>query len=1330
MSRIEKLSILGVRSFGHQHPETIAFNTPLTLIVGYNGSGKTTIIECLKYATTGELPPNSKSSGAFIHDPDLAGEKDVRAQVKVSFRSTVGESYVVTRNIQVLVKKGKRTQKTLEGSLLLRNNGERHVISTKVAELDTLVPEKLGVSPAVLDAVIFCHQDESLWPLSEPAALKKKFDEIFEAMKYTKVIDNLKVLRKRKGEELRELKIQEAQDKANKERADKVDRLMAQLTREIQEARDKCNDILQQMDEETVRIKDKYEQANSFQKIMNDLQTKTEKLEYKKDAIDELRGRIEELPDSDQVLRHTLDEYEQTIDRTIADRDRKAAQFHDLQAELKLSREKHTAKAAEQGKHQSDKDKYERQLITRDRMIHDAAERHEVRGYDGDLDDQRISAFNEKIQKILNDKKRELERLQRDNAEELDKKTAVITDRESRKASLIRDRTSAKQRIISVGKESATIQGELSSLDIDEGAEKMLRTEMKELEARIETAKTEEQAADLDAQIKQVNDDIWNLEAQSAKLARELVECTRLASERAQLDLRKKQLTERRRELDILTNTWGEHFSSLLGKDWQPETIETEFQDALKRQNTVVAECRKQKDATQQELKQVEYKLSNARDRHNKLSAERDSCKQAVLKALKDVLEALKDDLEALKDVTNPESPPIEDYTKIVETIEAELSQTETDLKLYDAMKKHYSSIKDRAVRFNKCYYCERDFKDQPAARSKLLDKIAKKLNDEDKEDLMDDQLKSTNQLKTLKAVHSQYQTYQRLGDELPSLGKDIESALVQREELVRHLEDQDLAFREAEDKRQEIDALNKNVLKISQTHKDIIDAERQVERSQQSSSVTTRSADEINEGQTTCAEQTRVAQGKLSKLTTERQRLKDLASQLEVERLELRHKISTAVQQLERKKSLQESVRRLKEEQVHLRETVQCADSDLERLEPEIASARTALEEARQQGRAKEQRVAEERDGIATTVSELKMINGEIQEYLDRGGPSNLASNQRTIATLESAIANLESEMRDLTVQINKLNKEVDNSDAKKRNIADNLTYRKNLRERNALEQEIEELESRNAQEDYDRLTQEARYLESRRGKLAADRERLMGSMATKDEEFARLNDEYEIDLKDAKAKYKESHIKVETTKAAIDDLGRGTATLDHAIMQYHSLKMEEINRTIGELWQSTYQGTDIDTILIRSDVETGSSSASTSGTTRRNYNYRVAMVKGDTEMDMRGRCSAGQKVLASIIIRLALAESFGINCGLIALDEPTTNLDSDNIRSLAESLHGIIKARRSQSNLQLIVITHDEEFLKHMQCSDFCDDFFRVRRDEKQKSVILRESITRIME
>jgi len=62
--------------------------------------------------------------------------------------------------------------------------------------------------------------------------------------------------------------------------------------------------------------------------------------------------------------------------------------------------------------------------------------------------------------------------------------------------------------------------------------------------------------------------------------------------------------------------------------------------------------------------------------------------------------------------------------------------------------------------------------------------------------------------------------------------------------------------------------------------------------------------------------------------------------------------------------------------------------------------------------------------------------------------------------------------------------------------------------------------------------------------------------------------------------------------------------------------------------------------------------------------------MVKGDTELDMRGRCSAGQKVLASLVIRLALAETFCLNCGILALDEPTTNLDRYNVESFANAL------------------------------------------------------------
>ena len=51
---------------------------------------------------------------------------------------------------------------------------------------------------------------------------------------------------------------------------------------------------------------------------------------------------------------------------------------------------------------------------------------------------------------------------------------------------------------------------------------------------------------------------------------------------------------------------------------------------------------------------------------------------------------------------------------------------------------------------------------------------------------------------------------------------------------------------------------------------------------------------------------------------------------------------------------------------------------------------------------------------------------------------------------------------------------------------------------------------------------------------------------------------------------------------------------------MKYHSLKMDEINQILEELWKRTYQGTDVDTILIRSDNENAKGN--------RSYNYRVS--------------------------------------------------------------------------------------------------------------------------
>ena len=155
--------------------------------------------------TSGSLPPHTGGGKSFIHDPKVSNLPEVKASIKLKLQTIHGKPVFALRSFQLMNGKTKQEFKKLEQVLKARDDaGNETSINKNCADMDRQVPMLMGVSRAILENVIFCHQDEALWPFSDQANLKKIFDEIFDTTKHTKVLEELRKEAKKYGKQAKE----------------------------------------------------------------------------------------------------------------------------------------------------------------------------------------------------------------------------------------------------------------------------------------------------------------------------------------------------------------------------------------------------------------------------------------------------------------------------------------------------------------------------------------------------------------------------------------------------------------------------------------------------------------------------------------------------------------------------------------------------------------------------------------------------------------------------------------------------------------------------------------------------------------------------------------------------------------------------------------------------------------------------------------------------------------------------------------------------------------------------------------------------------------------
>ncbi|CAI5958710.1 unnamed protein product [Closterium sp. NIES-64] len=329
------------------------------------------------------------------------------------------------------------------------------------------------------------------------------------------------------------------------------------------------------------------------------------------------------------------------------------------------------------------------------------------------------------------------------------------------------------------------------------------------------------------------------------------------------------------------------------------------------------------------------------------------------------------------------------------------------------------------------------------------------------------------------------------------------------------------------------------------------------------------------------------------------------------------------------------------------------------------LAEASKRLQQSQARQASNEQRI-EQLSGTEAEEREMLRSQDAVKRnvYIASKKEQRLAEASKRLQQSQARQASNEQQIQQLSAKEAEEREMLRSQDAVKRNVEAILLFRGMEREEEGVRREVERLrEEMGRVGRVGELEEEVRAVREEIDGLAAEQNHSRGKVAAHEASIRRAEIELRApQFRDIVSRHKKQLIQLKTSEMANRDIDKYYNALDKALMRFHAMKMEEINKIIKELWQQTYRGQDIDYVEIRSDAE---------GAGTRSYSYRVVMRSGDAELDMRGRCSAGQKVLASLIIRLALAETFCLNCGILALDEPTTNLDAPNAESLARALN-----------------------------------------------------------
>uniref|UniRef100_A0A7S3VU85 DNA repair protein RAD50 n=1 Tax=Dunaliella tertiolecta TaxID=3047 RepID=A0A7S3VU85_DUNTE len=1318
MCTVDKLLIKGIRSFSPDNMNVIEFYRPLTLIVGVNGAGKTTVIECLKQACTGELPPNTRSGQSFIHDPRMANETDIKAQIKLRFLTSSKQPVVVVRSFQLIEKKTTRQFKTLDSTLQTVDpvTGVKQAVTYRCLDIDKMVPSLMGVSKAVLDNVIFVHQEESNWPLAEGKVLKDKFDDIFSATKYTKALETLRKMRLEKTQEIKVKREVLDHTRTHRNTATKLQAEIQRAEEEILDGEEKMRNLDQQITEKVTALA-ALNDTLARQRVLSEERKirSVRREELAKQAAAKLEA-LQAGGVDPQTLRDSLEDMQQLLSAIDVDVEESVRQVTALQREIKGKRlniqaenQQQNMDVARHGRLAAEKATHEQRLAEREQFIRDTAASLGWSLPSGlqALDTAAAQSFHRELTALVANKGENVRSIKASNRKEDENAAQVI---ENLAEQITRKQAELRVKQGQVNTNNQTIDNllaQISDIHTNEQALEDARTKIEDIGDQLRKRRHEQSTGKLDEKVVSLKRELDDLAAKISDLRMERNRVVGSSDAQMQLRMKRAAIQDKEKKLsDVLTRRRRE-LIQLLGTAElpAPQALKHACQSALLGHQQKLDELNQELKSAQALESQVKGQLSAARSQLNTATQQHESLRSQVRARQVQLPMVESVDLQIL------------DGVLAKHTEAATKKRKRMDNKTY--LQKNLMAFRQLICDQEKeeCPVCRRKFSSEDEKQAALASL------DEELMDLPEKIAREQHDAKEAEVTRASLQELRGLVEKMVVLETEQIKPLTQRKQAlegehaevglrVEDLVEQCAVMDHDVKSKKELVAEVRLMLDHVQQELGVLREEvARMEARLSSQSVHARSTSEIDE-ELEGLEVERESKEREREVSMRKQnKLKEEMLALTQEESEAKSRVAEAAAARNKRVECTAKVEELQALNAELTNTINRFTLELKPLNAsreghikDRSLARRRMQAAEEAAEAELREVSKTADTLADKIRpiveyELSGQAGELEQMA-----AKMQNFQRKITALNQDLE--ETERRYLEYQEHQAAK-----DQHKRLVQDCLDLKQVQQQVAIQDNEISELEQQQAQlGSTQELLQQQASLEQARNSLQRQLDRLQGAKGTHEMTRARASKDLQApELHKIHVKYNQTLAELMYTEMANSDLDKYHKALEKALLSFHTTKMADINKIVKELWQKTYRGQDIDYIKIVADADGA-----------RSYNYRVIMVVGGAELEMRGRCSAGQKVLACLVIRLALAETFCLNCGILALDEPTTNLDADNASSLAEALKAIMFSRKDQENFQLIVITHDESFAHQIGTREHAEYLWRIVKDEDGHTLI----------